>query len=254
MDPAIRKDSRQVTYPFPGSHSDVHSLGLMMQEFTQLASPHYPRDAASLLENGLREGWGWEYWPYSEELTLLIHHCLQPDARNRPTAYDLYRRTKEKSDDIAELLEAMDRHAQVEHRNRYFTTASVLYTREQRDEFTQYDDYRNAYVSATDWFSRHEELFADLCDAAQNARPAPPGYIAIGNGLKFARIPNYPNPQGRYGGEQGPHESQPTRTQYGQGLQENIRVGGIALDGGQRGRGFTGKMRSFLHRFRRTGR
>ncbi|KAI9881556.1 MAG: hypothetical protein M1830_000120 [Pleopsidium flavum] len=253
MDPTIRKNPQLVTYPFPGSHSDVHSLGLMMQEFTRLATPRYPPYAVSLLEDGLQEGWGWEYWPYSEDLTLLIHHCTQRDARNRPTAYDLYRRTKEKSEGMAELLETLDRHAQTEHTNRYFTTGTVLYTREQQEEFKQYDGFRNAYIRATDWFHRHEEQFADLCDAAVNPRPAPPGYIAIGNGLKFARIPNYPNPQGRYGGEQGPRESQPTRNEYGQGLQENIRLGGAALKGGPRGSGLTGKMRSFVHRFRRTG-
>lgn len=258
MDPKLRGDP-QVTYPLPGSHSDVHSLGDTMREFMQCATVRYPGHAKPLLEKAIDEGWGWEYWPYSEELTRLITQCREPDGRNRPSAYELYLTTKRMSESTLEAQKALEQRAQAGNSDRRLTSTTVLYTRELQGEYKTSDRFRDSYARQTDWFHRHAKDFNNLCDAALNPRPPPPGYVAIGNGLKFKRIPEYPNPQDhRRRGEPGPRDSyislNDQQGQQGQGLPANVRAAGEVLQGGRRGRGFTGKVRNFFSRMRRTGR
>lgn len=255
MDVNLHGDPR-VTYPFPGSHSDVHSLGDMMKEFMQCAKVRYPNHALPLLREALDEGWGWEYWPYSEELSRLVEQCRAPDGRDRPSAYELYLTTKQMSESMLERQIALERRAQAGSSERGLTSTTVLYTREMQTEYKYSDRFRDSYARRTDWFRRHADDFADLCDAALNPRPPPPGYVAIGNGLRFARIPEYPNPRDhRRQGEPGPRDSYISlNDQQGQALPANIRAAGAALQGRRQAKGFTGKVSNFFSRLRRTGR
>lgn len=242
-----------VAYRFPGTHSDVYTLGVVIREFAQLATSRYPASAEALLERGLREGWGWEYYPYSEELMTLIQDCTQLDGRNRPPIYDVYRRTKEWSEFMAQRLEAMDQQAQAEYSDRYFTRATVLWTRAQQEEYRHSESFRDAYFRATDWFYLNQGKYEDLCEVAVNPRPAPLGYVAIGNGLKFERIqpPPIARRVQRVRGED-PRETQPTKSAYNQGFRESIHLGGTAIQGGRKGRGLTGRVvRSIFKMFKR---
>ena len=255
MDSKLRGDPK-VAYPFPGSHSDVHSLGDTILEMMTCAKQRYPKHAYPLLKEGLDEGWGWQYCPYSAELSRLVTQCREPDGRDRPSAYELYRITKEASESFLDGQIAKERQSLAEHSVRGLNSTTVLYTKELQTKYTESDAFRDLYKKKTDWFYRHKADFDDLCDAALNPRPPPPGYVAIGNGLKFARIPDYPNAQDhRRRGEPGPRDSYISlNDQQGQGP-ANIRAAGAALQGaGPQGRGLTGKVKNFFSRMRRTGR
>lgn len=254
MRPELRDDP-QVTYPFPGSHSDVHSLGDTMLEFLKCARSRYPAHAVPLLLEGLDEGWAWDYWPYSEELIRLIDQCRAPDGRNRPSAYGLYLTTKKTAELLLEGQTALEQRAQADISARGLTETSVLFTQEMQAKYKSSDRYRDRYFRRTDWFHQHRVDFNNLCDVALNPRPPPPGYVAIGNGLRFARIPDYPNPQPRRRAEPGPRESYISlHEQEGQGLPANVRAAGEVLQGGRDARGFVKKVRTFFSRMRRTGR
>jgi len=250
MRPELRGDP-EVSYPFPGSHSDVHSLGDTLREFVNCAASRYPSYAIPLLREGIDEDWGWEYWPYSEQLTRLVANCRAPDGRDRPSAYALYLTTKRMSESMLEEQTAMEKRAQAGDSGRGLTSTTVLYTREQQTEYKNSDRFRDLFNRRTDWFHTHATDFQNLCDAARNPRPAPPGYVAIGNGLKFARIPSHPNAQDhRRQGDPGPRDSHIGLhdQQQGQSLPANVRAAGAALQGDQQSSGIIGKVKEFFSR------
>lgn len=253
MDPELRPG---VAYPFPGSHSDVHSLGDMMKEFMGCVRLRYPSHALPLLKEAVVEGWGYEYWPYSKELTHLVQECRATDGRDRPTAYKLYMTTKRMSERMLGSQMAVERQAQAGSDGRGLSSATVLYTTELQREYTQSDTFRDSYTRSTDWFYQHADEVADFCDAALNPRPPPPGYVAIGNGLKFEHIPDCVDPQeDRPLTAPGPHESDVSlNDQQGEAQPADVPAAGEALEDGPQARGFKGMLKGFFSLFRWTGR
>lgn len=103
MAPEIRDQSpenigrRRAPYELHGPHSDVYSLGKSMQRCFVLLEEHKPVASAvhTMPRSSGKVSQGVEVPMafYSTELINLLERCTEPDPRDRPKTYSLYRET-----------------------------------------------------------------------------------------------------------------------------------------------------------------
>lgn len=178
----IRDDPNQTPHPIASHLSDVYSIGCTMIDFLRLPMSRYSKASWELLDLDL--DFSYQYYPYSRDLVDLARQCVKPDPKDRPSAIDLYQRTRRHVEESYDLVEKASQANYLRPGTAF--AGQMLWNNTMQERYTANDHFRNAYKNANDWTSTHSHAIRQLDQAAMNPQEdniPPSGHVAIGNGL-----------------------------------------------------------------------
>lgn len=128
--------------------------------------------------------YAFNYFPYSNALVTLCRQCIEPDAKKRPTAFELFQLTRGHANSLYEAVSIASQAQSTQPGSAF--EGQVLWNQDMQDRYVNNDVFRDEYRAKNDWFVSHRPNLRKLYLAAMApGREAIPkeGTVAMGNGL-----------------------------------------------------------------------